>query len=68
MNEKRKSEQELDNIYDNISKGAQIRLKAKWISEGERNTNFILELKKKRQTNNTLLELKNNNKTCTSSG
>ena len=25
MNEKRQSEQELDNIYDNISKGAQIR-------------------------------------------
>ena len=36
--------QELDSIYDNISKGAQIRSKAKWINEGERNTSFFLGL------------------------
>ena len=51
MNEKRKLEQELDSIYDNISKGAQIRSKAKWIREGERNTSFFLGLEKKHQTN-----------------
>ena len=47
MNEKRELEKELYSIYDNISKGAQIRSKAKWISKGERNTSFILGLEKK---------------------
>ena len=66
MNEKRELEQELDSVYDNISKGAQIRSKAKWISEGERNTSFFLGLEKKHQTNNTLLEIKNDNNIFTS--
>ena len=54
MNEKKDKEQELDSIYDNISKGAQIKSKAKWITEGERNTSFFLGLEKKHQRNNTL--------------
>lgn len=41
MNEKRKLEKELDYMYNEIAKGAQIRSKAKWINEGERNTFFF---------------------------
>ena len=36
MNEKRELEQKLDSKYDNVSKGAQIRSKSKWISESRR--------------------------------
>lgn len=41
MNEKRKLEKELDFMYNEIAKGAQIRSKAKWINGGERNTKFF---------------------------
>ena len=51
---KKDKEQELDSIYYNISKGAQIKSKAKWITEGERNTSFFLGLEKKHKRNNTL--------------
>ena len=36
--------------------------------EGERNTSFILGFEKKHQTNNTLLEIKNDNNIFTSNG
>ena len=68
VNEKRKLEQELDSIYDNILKGAQIISKAKWISEDEQNTIFFLGLEKKHQTNNTLLGTKNDNDILISNG
>lgn len=41
-NEKRKLEKEVNSMYDVIAKGAQIRSKAKWVNEGERNTKLFL--------------------------
>lgn len=38
---KRTLERELDDMYNQIAKGAQIRSKAQWIGQGERNTNFF---------------------------
>ena len=41
MNKKRELETKLDVIYDNKSKGAQIRSKSKWINEGEKTQNIF---------------------------
>ena len=41
MNRKRKLEQELDEIYENKTKGAYVRSKAKWIEKGERNSSYF---------------------------
>ena len=40
------------------TKGAQIRSKAKWVNEGEKNTKFFLGLEKSHQTFNVIKELK----------
>ena len=37
---KRDLESQLNNLYDKKATGAQIRSRAKWISEGEKNTFF----------------------------
>ena len=58
MNRKKEIERELDTLFENKSKGAQIRSKAKYIVDGEKNTNFFLSLEKKHQANNTIRELK----------
>ena len=34
-------ENELDELYNSKEKGAQIRSRAKWINDGEKNTNFF---------------------------
>ena len=39
------------------TKGAQIRAGIKWIEEGEKNTNFFLNLEKRRAENNTINRL-----------
>ena len=39
--------------------GAQIRLRAKYIEEGEKSTQYFLSLEKRRQTNNTIKKLIN---------
>jgi hypothetical protein len=39
------------NIYDEKARGSQIRLRAKWASDGEKNTKYFLGLEK--QTPNT---------------
>ena len=42
MNRKRDLESQLNNFYDEKARGAQIRSRAKWISEGEKKTqNFF---------------------------
>ena len=51
MNRKRDLESQLSNLYDKKTKGAQIRSRAKWVQEGEKNKNFFLGLEKK--TSNT---------------
>lgn len=66
LNKKRTLERQLSDLYDRRAKGAQIRSRAKWINEGEKNTKFFLGLEKKHQTQNTIYELKDkNNETLT---
>lgn len=47
MNRKRELETQLSYLIDKKPNGAQIRSRAKWIQEGEKNTNFFLGLEKK---------------------
>lgn len=46
MNLKRRLESDLDALYNEIAKGAQVRSRTKWISEGEKNTNLFFRTKK----------------------
>ena len=49
------------------TRGAQIRAKIKWIEEGEKSTNFFLNLERSRQERNTIQKLtKGNGETLTS--
>ena len=51
MNIKRDFESRLNNFYDEIARGAQIRSRAKWISEDEKKPqNFFSALKKASDT------------------
>ena len=61
MNKKRDLEPQLNILYDKKATGAQIRSRAKWINEGEKNTKFFLGLEKKHQTQNIIRELTNEN-------
>lgn len=54
MNRKRELETQLSYLIDKKANGAQIRSRAKWIQEGEKNTNFFLGLEKKHQSNNVI--------------
>ena len=47
-------ENELSQLYDKKSKGAQIRSRVKWIEEGERNTSYFLGLEKHYQSLNVI--------------
>lgn len=51
-------EARLNLLYDEKIKGTQIRSKARWIENGEKNSNFFLNLEKHRQTLNVIRELK----------
>ena len=57
MNRKRQLELQLSSIYDDKCKGAQIRSRAKWIKEGEKNTKYFFGLEKKHQSHNIINEL-----------
>lgn len=46
MNKKQTLERQLSDVYDRRAKGAQIRSRAKWTNEGEKNTKFFLGLEK----------------------
>ena len=54
MTKKKKLEQELSELCDNKSKGAQIRSRAQWIEKGERNTSYFLSLEAKHQSSNII--------------
>ena len=47
MNKKRDLESQLNKLYYKKTTGAQIRSRAKWRNEGEKNTKFFLGLEKK---------------------
>ena len=47
---------EIDQIIEHQIRGAQIRAKLNWINEGERPTNFFLNIENKIQTENILNE------------
>ena len=57
-NKKRELEIELDRIYNEKAKGAQIRSKSKWIIDGEKNTKYFLGLENAHQSHNVIRELK----------
>lgn len=65
MNRKRKLENQLNNLYDKKAQGAQIRSRAKWVSDGEKNTKYFLSLEKKHQTLNVIHEVLGENNLLT---
>jgi exonuclease III len=67
MNKKRELENRLSNIYDEKARGAQIRSRAKWVSDGEKNTKYFLGLEKKHQTQNIINEILQENNILTES-
>lgn len=61
MNRKRELETELSELINKKAKGAQIRSRANWIENGEKNTAYFLSLEKKRQLSNVIKSLRNGN-------
>ena len=57
-----KLKQKLEIFSLNKAKGAQVRSRVKFIEEGEKNTNYFLGMEKYRGIQNTIQELKQNNK------
>ncbi len=49
-----------NSFYHLKAKGAQIRSRAKWVEQGEKNTKYFLTLENKRQTNNIISCITNN--------
>lgn len=47
MIRKRNLQTQLNELYHKKAKGAQIKSRAKWINEGEKNTKYFLGLEKK---------------------
>jgi hypothetical protein len=48
------TEKELEQIYNQKAKGAQIRLREKWVELGEQNNSYFLGLEKQRQVNKSI--------------
>lgn len=59
MIRKKELENELDALYEIKSKGAQIRSRAKWIDEGEKNSSYFLRLENKHQSKNVINKVSN---------
>ena len=58
MNRKRFLEAELGNLCNKKAKGAQIRSRYKWVTDGEKNTKYFHGLEAKQQSCNVIRELK----------
>jgi hypothetical protein len=63
MREKISFENELNQLIDNKSKGAQIRSRVKWSEEGEKNTSYFLRLVNQQQSYNVIRKLAQNEHT-----
>ena len=55
--EKDQLESEVNDFYDRKTKGAQIRSRATWIENGEKNTRYFFNLERKIQCDNTIYKL-----------
>ncbi len=63
LQEERKTlKRNLDELYISKAKGAQVRSRVRWIEEGEKSTNYFLNLEKQRQSANVIDKLKYNGK------
>lgn len=60
MIRKKDLENQLDNLYEIKAKGAQIRSRARWLDEGEKNTAYFLRLENKHQSHNVINRVKIN--------
>jgi hypothetical protein len=58
VNEKTEISSRINAIYVAKSKGAQVRARAQWVEDGEKNTKYFLGLEQKHQTNNTIVSVK----------
>lgn len=55
---------ELDKLYIDLAKGSFIRSRAKWIEEGEKNSNYFFALEKRNYKRKSLSALNINNTLC----
>ena len=62
MNKKRDLESQLNDLYNKKAKGAQIRSRAKWVDEGEKNTKYFLNLEKNINRTMLLMSYRTNRK------
>ena len=53
---------QLEEIYDDIAEGAEIKSKYQWYEEGEKSTKFFLNLNKRKATQGTVKKLEMDNK------
>ena len=53
---------QLEEIYDNIAEGVEIKNKYQWYEEGEKSTKFFLNLEKRKATKGTVKKLEMDNK------
>ena len=51
------TKQELNKLYDGLAEGAQIRSRAKWTEQGERNTKYFINMEKKNATKKEMKEV-----------
>lgn len=55
---------ELDQMYNDLAKGAYIRSRAKWVEEGEKNTSYFFALEKRNYKRKSMSALNINGKLC----
>ena len=53
---------QLEEIYDDIAEGVEIKNKYQWYEEGEKSTKFFLNLEKRKATKGTVKKLEMDNK------
>ncbi len=61
MNYKRLLEKEIDDYYAGKCSEAYVRSRSVWLEKGEKSTSYFLNLEKRKQTNNTINKIKDEN-------